>query len=104
MNNIILEEINNRTIEILEFSLSQKDNNANLLLSINVENYQYFLNFTNVSRVNVKNLSLPFQIEGFCIEKNDDLGWATDSKYHIYDFEEGKFDFYCEDYSVAKRS
>ena len=87
-------------IEILKMALSNLDNQLMLSLEINFENTIYRIIFHNVSGVSMYNMSIPLEVHGFEIINHSQSGWEKNFKYEIYDFEDNRINFFCEDFEI----
>ncbi len=85
-----------KMIEISEMLLSNTDNQLDMSWEISFENMTCKINFYNVSRLRMENLSAPLQIQGFEVVDCSENGWDADSKYEIRDFENDSINFFCE--------
>ena len=56
--------------------------------------------FRNVSSLNIKDTSFPFEFSGLEIIDNSQRGWERDKRYFVNDYEDGKISFYCEEVST----
>ena len=102
MNMNILKDIQGKQIEILEFILNRANDCLELSLKICSNNKKYLFLFYNVSCVNIKDFSLPMQIEGFEVISNKELGYDKAVSYKVYDFEEDRISFFFEDFDLFK--
>lgn len=98
--NMIEENIAFSDMKIIELKLEIVDDIAMLYIEAVADNKVYSISFTNVSQVNIRDFSTPFQIAGFEIFSNKNRGWEKSLTYTIHDYEDGKVSFYCEDFDV----
>lgn len=74
-------------------------NNMRLLIADEAELYKIQISLKNVHG------SISFNVtetlSGFSICDMQEDGYEQDSRYHVYDFENGDFSIYCEDIEVA---
>ena len=52
--------------------------------------------FRNVSSLNLRETSFPFEFSGLEIIDNSQRGWERDKRYFVNDYEDGRLSFYCE--------
>ena len=95
-------QLNN--MQILDLRLDALEDCPTLYITSLVDNQMYSMTFTNVSSITISNFSLPFQIQGFEISSNKDKGWEKTSSYSIYDYEDDKIRFHCEDIQIQRIS
>ena len=100
MNYEIFDKINAHGIKVEELKLNITDMVPVLYLRVLVDNCIYHLEFTNVSGVNIRDFSLPFQVQGFEIMNNKSRSWDKALTYRIHDYEDQKIDFYCENVTI----
>lgn len=91
-------------IEILEMILLNVDNTLELSWEIYFENEICKITFNNVSRLRMKNLSIPLEVHGLEIINHSQNGWETDSKYEIRDFEDDCINFFCECFTIKEQN
>lgn len=60
----------------------------------------YTAEFINVSSLNIKDMSFPFEVAALEIIDNSERGYQNDRRYFVNDYEDGKISFYCEKISV----
>lgn len=84
-------------IQVIKLQLDTNDFTPILYLRVLVMDTLYSLKFTNVSSLNIRDFSLPFQIQGFEIVSNKSKGWDNSLTYSVRDYEDDKISFYCED-------
>lgn len=73
--------------------------NARLLVADETESYKIQINMKNVHGSISFNVSEA--LAGFSICDMQEDGYEQDTRFHIYDFENGDFSIYCEDIEVA---
>lgn len=95
-----IEEIQGKEIEVIEFNLSVHDNKSMISMKFLINDEVVRMIFHNVSSLNTKDFSMPYQIGGFEILDNNDRGWEKSSRYTIDDYEDGKIKFHCESFEV----
>ena len=64
------------------------------------EGEPFVAEFSNVSSLNIKDMSFPFEISALEIIDNSQRGWGRDKRYFVNDYEDGKISFYCEEITV----
>ena len=52
--------------------------------------------FRNVSSLNIKDTSFPFEFSALEIIDNRQRGWGQDKRYFVNDYEDGRLSFWCE--------
>lgn len=79
---------------------------TNQQLTLSIEAYiakkTYRIAFCNVSSLQLAELVYPLQIDGFAVKDHADDGWSPDKRYEIWDFEDEKIRFFCEDISISE--
>lgn len=95
-----IADLQGQLIEVTGLHLTHEstdgEENATLLLAVELNQKTYSLRFSGVHCLSLDSFSLPFQIGGFQIEDNRERGWERPERYTISDFEENKLSFYCE--------
>ncbi|MBP1587919.1 MAG: hypothetical protein ILO53_05925 [Clostridia bacterium] len=91
-----------RTVVILTMVIENKFIQFDVSCKLCCDNTVYQIVFANVSRLKVKELSIPLAIEGLEIINHFQEGWENDSKYEVRDCENGCISFFCEHYLINK--
>ena len=99
-----IEVFKGEKIEILEMRLKNVEDQLELAWKIYFENSIFRITFYNVSRFRVGELSVPLEVHGFEIINHSQNGWEKDSTYEIHDFEDDRIHFFCESFTMDKRS
>lgn len=73
--------------------------NAELLIADEAESYKILIHMKNVHGSISFNVSEA--LAGFSISDMQEDGYEQDTRFHVYDFENGDFSIYCEDIEVA---
>ena len=92
----ILQENN---IEVAEMTILNTENKLNLLLKTCSGGALSTMEFKNVSRINIKDLSLSLTLSGIEIIDHFEDGWDVGSRYEIRDYEDGRISFFCESFT-----
>lgn len=101
MINDLLQAISS-TVTIERFFLATCQNEINALLRISGNNKNFELVCRNAHGISLDDISAPFQISGFEIRDNSELGYQADSRYTVCDYEDGAISFYCEEIEVTE--
>ena len=87
MNNIFSGQIN-----VESLSIETADGGISVKMQCEDENGKaYFIIFGNVSKINMSDVSYPFQICGFEIADNSSRGYQSDCRFFVNDYEDGVF-------------
>lgn len=100
MNEIDIDILQGKKVEILEMFMKNVDNQLEIQWKIFFENSIFTITFYNVSRFSVEELSAPLEIHGFEIVNHYQQGWEKDSRYEIHDFEDNRISFFCEYFKI----
>lgn len=100
MNDINIDMIQGKAIEIVNFNLNVIGFKSVLTLEFLLNNKTVRMVFDNVSCLSIKDFSTPYQVGGFEILDNKDRGWEESHRYSINDYEDGTIKFYCESFEV----
>ncbi|MBR5773581.1 MAG: hypothetical protein IKY44_01890 [Clostridia bacterium] len=95
------EFIQGKAIQLMYFSVSDKNDELEVVLKVYSSGRSFKLVFYNVSRLFIQNLSIPMIISGFEIICNKEKGWDKDSMYSVHDFEDDKLHFFCADFKIT---
>ena len=101
MNNNIFSEINGKSVIIGDFEVGH--NNGTLYIKmtcVSEDQNSYFIIFKNVSKVNLSEVSFPFQICGFEILDYSSRDYQKDSRFFVNDYEDEKISFFCENFEI----
>ena len=96
MNSRQCELLGDKGLKFNKVTLS--DENDQLVLSC--ETAVHMIKFYNVSRLSIRDLSLPLEVDGIEVIDHSQMGWDKDSRFEIYDYEDGRIHFFCEDYKI----
>ena len=102
MNQMKLEEILGKTLEITQMNITREGSQAILFLNTKIETKNISLQFNNVSGLQINDLNMPFQICGFEVIDNKTMGWEKSKRYKIHDFEDDRISFFCETITTTK--
>lgn len=100
MNIENLDLVQGNEIKILELVLSCENFKIDLMLKGLFDKNNILIRCSNISHLNIQNLSAPMQISGLEIICNKSKGWERTSNYTIRDFEENRIEFFCEDIEI----
>jgi hypothetical protein len=67
---------------------------------IDEDQNSYFIIFENISKLNLSEISYPFQICGFEILDYSSRGYQKDSRFFVNDYEDGALSFFCENFEI----
>lgn len=90
------------TVTIERFFLATCQNKINALLRISDGDKSLELVCRNAHGISLDDISAPFQISGFEIRDNSELGYQADSRYTVCDYEDCAISFYCEEIEVTE--
>ena len=102
MNNMSIDMIQGQEIQVIEINLSVNGIGAVITMEFLLKDEVVHMIFHNVSYLNIKDFSMPYQICGFEILDNKDRGWDKSLRYTINDFEDGMIKFHCESFEFIK--
>lgn len=88
------------TTKVLEMLLSNSNDQLDLTLKVLVEGQVRTIEFYNVSRLRMEDVSTPFEVYGFEIVCHSRYGWEKESKYEMRDYEDNRISFFCEDFKI----
>lgn len=88
-----------KSIFLEEIIIKVLNNKNMILLNIDFQGDGYLLLCENVSSLSFSDIYLPIDID-LAIIDNKQNGWEDSVRYHIYDYEEGRINFYCSDIHV----
>ena len=101
MNESKLSEINGKSVLVDNLCVVCKNGYIELQMRcITDENKSLYIVFKNISKLNLSDISYPFQICGFEIKDFNSYGYQNDSRYFVNDFEDNAISFYCENIEV----
>ena len=60
----------------------------------------YYIVFENVSKLELSEISYPFQISGFEILDYSSRGYQKDTRFFVNDYEDGTLSFFCENFEI----
>ena len=101
MNNNFFPEINGKSIIIGNFEIGHNDGILYIKITcISEDQNAYFIVFENVSKLQMSDISYPFQICGFEILDCSSRGYQKDSRFFVNDYEDGKLSFFCENFEI----
>lgn len=101
MNKKLFSEIEGKEIIICNLSVEYYEKTLTVKMSCIAENENaYFVVFENVSKLNLSEISYPFQVCGFEILDYSSRGYQKDTRFYVNDCEDGKISFYCENFEI----
>ena len=97
MNKSKLSEINGKSVLVDNLCVQCENGCIELQMRcVTDENKSLSIVFGNISKLNLSDISYPFQICGFEIKDYNSCGYENDSRYFVNDFEDNLISFYCE--------
>ncbi len=97
----LFSALDGKAITVNSFAIDNNDGALEVRLQCVAEDGKsYLVNFENVSVLNIKSVSSPFQICGFEILDYAERGFQKDSHYFIHDYEDGALSFYYKAFKV----
>ena len=97
MNESKLSEINGKSVLVDNLCVQCENGCLELQMRcVTDENKSLSIVFGNISKLNLSDISYPFQICGFEIKDYNSCGYGNDSRYFVNDFEDNIISFYCE--------
>lgn len=101
MNTELFSALNGKAITVNSFAIDNNDGALEVRLQCVAEDGKsYLIDFENVSVLNMKCVSSPFQICGFEILDYAERGFQKDSRYFVHDYEDGALSFYCKAFEI----
>lgn len=101
----VLEALsNNQSLIIHQMTLMHKNNQYTLEIIAQGDENNLRIVFDNVSSFFVKQIYTPLSIGGFQVIDRIDMGWSSDVRYQIRDYEDNALGFFCEDILVYSDS
>ncbi len=101
MNNNIFSNIDGRSIIVCGFQIERNDEKLHIKMTcISEDQNAYFIIFENISKLQLSEISYPFQICGFEILDYSSRGYQNDTHFFVNDFENGKLSFFCERFEI----
>ena len=94
------ENLQGKTLSIDKLQIETIDEQLVLSFDTFVCGKAYRIICRNVSALKIDNFSYPMQICGIAITDHSSEGWQVDRKYEVYDFEDGRIRFFCEEIVV----
>ncbi len=95
-----IERLQGKSLQIDKMQIETIDEQLILSLDTSVCGKAYRIICRNVSALTMDSFSYPMQICGAAITDHSSEGWQADRKYEVYDFEDGKIRFFCEEIVV----
>ncbi len=97
MDSTLFQKLNGKSVIVRDFAVRHRDGTLDIEMTcISEDRNTYSIVFENVSKLNLAEVSYPFQICGFEIEDCSSRGYQSDSRFFVNDFEDGQLSFYCE--------
>lgn len=94
--------LDGKALVIRNLQLESANQQLTLFLDAYIAKKACRIAFCNVSSLQLAELAYPMQIDGFAVKDHADDGWDPDKRYEIYDFEDEKIRFFCEDISISE--
>ncbi len=95
-----IDKIQGKAIDVIDFNLNVNKTDSMIAMKFLIKDEVVRMIFHNVSSLNIKNFSMPYQIGGFEILDNNDKGWEKSHRYSVNDYEDGTIKFYCESFEI----
>ena len=97
MNKSKFYEINGKSVLVDNLCVQCENGCIELhMRCVTDENKSLSIVFGNISKLNLSDISYPFQICGFEIKDYNSYGYEKDSRYFVNDYEDNAISFYCE--------
>ena len=101
MDNDLFSKIDGKAITVYDFAIQYTDESLDVKMScISEDKNAYYIVFENVSKLNMSEISYPFQICGFEISDYSSRGYQKNSRFYVNDYEGGQLSFYCESFEI----
>ena len=101
MSNNLFSKVDGKSIVIDDFQIEKQDEKLHIKMTfISEDQNAYFVVFENISKLNLSEISHPFQICGFEILDYSSRGYQKDSRFLVNDYEDGKLSFFCENFEI----
>ena len=101
MSNNLFSKVDGKAIVIDDFQIEKQDEKLHIKMTFNSEDQNaYFVVFENISKLNLSEISYPFQICGFEILDYSSRGYQKDCRFFVGDYEDGKLSFFCENFEI----
>ena len=101
MSNHLFSKIDGKSIAVCDFQIEQDDEKLCIKMTcVSEDQNSHFIIFENVSKVNLSEISYPFQISGFEILDYSLRGYQKDSRFFVNDYEDGNLSFFCENFEI----
>ncbi|MBR4062588.1 MAG: hypothetical protein IKK01_05930 [Clostridia bacterium] len=101
MNNNLFFKVDGKSIIVCDFEIEHNDNSLCIKMTcISEDKNAYFIVFENVSKLQMSDISYPFQICGFEILDYSSRGYQKDSRFFVNDYEDGNLSFFCENFEI----
>ena len=101
MSNNLFSKVDGKSIIIVDFKIENFDEKMRIKITcVSEDKNAYFIVFENVSKLNLLDISYPFQICGFEILDYSSRGYQKDSRFFVNDYEDGNLSFFCEKFEI----
>ena len=101
MKNNFFSDIDGKSIVIFDFSIEHYDEKLSVKMScISEDQNTYYIVFENVSKLELSEISYPFQISGCEILDYSSRGYQKDTRFFVNDYEDGTLSFFCENFEI----
>ena len=101
MSNNLFSKVDGKSIIVGNFQIDNYNENLHIKITcISEDKNAYFIVFENVSKLQMSDISYPFQICGFEILDYSSRGYQKDSRFFVNDYEDGKLSFFCENFEI----
>ena len=101
MSNNLFSKVDGKAIVIDDFQIEKQDEKLHIKMTFISEDHNaYFVVFENISKLNLSEISYPFQICGLEILDYSSRGYQKDCRFFVSDYEDGKLSFFCENFEI----
>lgn len=101
MDNNLFPNIDGKSVIVCDFSIEHYDEELAVKMSCVTEDQNtYYIIFENVSKLQLLEISYPFQICGFEIVDCSSRGYQNDIRFFVHDYENGRLSFYCANFEI----
>lgn len=91
------DALNGKMLLIDNFHVTTVDQRLVLTMDAQIAKAKHRIIFQNISDLRIDHFSYPIQISGLEVTDHSPKGWSPDLRYEVYDFEDARLHFFCED-------
>ena len=95
------DELDGKTLSIDGFYVTTVDQHLVLTMDAQIAKAKHRIIFQNISALQIDHFSYPVQIFGLAVTDHSPEGWSPDLRYEVYDFEDARLHFFCEDITLT---